>query len=291
LGYVNGVQIRAVSSLRRCLVLGGLLTACAEGAPGGGAPADASSDPDGASLPDAAVIDAMPGAADAADAAVPDATPGAPDAAPVPDAGAPDARPPAATYEFQDGVKPTAAYAGTTDAEILARTPSVNAGNSTIARMDGDDEGGQFDQHTVLRWDISSVPAGSRVRRVILALTATDGTGLIDPYFVFALRRQWEESAVTWERPTSTQLWQRGGGGGAQDSDNTRLGTFRPVFTGPFTIELNADGIDVVQRWVDDPSTNFGFLFANDDNGDGMEIATSEAATASARPRLIIETQ
>jgi hypothetical protein len=268
--YVNAVH-RAV--LVR-LALGILLTGCAEAAsPSGGG------DPDAAAVPDAA-----PGAADAA--------PGSADAAPTPvDAGGVDGFAGPATFEFQDGAEPTAAYAGTRDTQLRQSEPDMVFGSRTGIEMDGDSPGDGLHVHAVLRWDIGAIPAGARVTRVRIALQALDWPGLIAAYEIRPMRREWDEATATWRNAKAGEAWQTAGAMGTSDhAVNAIVGALAPRQNGPFTIELNAEGVAEVQRWIDIPSVNFGFI-VYDDATDGMEIATREASTVGHRPRLIVDVQ
>src|SRR5687768_16706548 len=122
--YVNAVHRAVVVRL----ALGILLTSCAEGAsPGGG---DDTADADAA-----AGIDAAPG--------TPDGPTGTPDGPSAPsDARGVDAFSGPATFEFQDGAEPTAAYAGTRDTQLRESEPGTVFGSRTGIEMDGDSPDG-----------------------------------------------------------------------------------------------------------------------------------------------------
>ena len=267
---MNSVHPRAAASALRfalCLIVP--VAACAQGDPGG-----ASGQPDAAAP---GTPDAEPGAPDAA-------APGTPDAEPAPDAGPPQTR-----FEFQEGVLPTTSYRGTIDTELDEVAPADIAGNDPVARIDSA-ASGRSDQFALVRWELTGIPAGARVRSVSLALFATDYPGTVDTYQVRALKRAWDEAHATWERAEETQLWQRAGAKGDDDIANVEFTTLGPREAGAFVVTFNADGIAAVQRWIDEPSTNFGLLFGQESGfGDGMAISTSETNTVANRPRLIIE--
>jgi hypothetical protein len=46
----------------------------------------------------------------------------------------------------------------------------------------------------------------------------------------------------------------------------------------------------VVQGWVDDPSTNYGIIIADPNNTNGADFYSREAADASQRPQLTVNT-
>jgi hypothetical protein len=270
--YVNAVHRAVVVRLG----LGILLTGCAEGAsPGGG---DDAADA-------AAGIDAAPG--------TPDAAPGTPDGPSAPsDARGADAFTGPATFEFQDGAEPTAAYAGTRDTQLRESEPGTVFGSRTGIEMDGDSPDGTGQHvHAVVRWDISAIPAGARVTRVRVALQALDWPGFLAAYELYPVRRDWDEATATWQNAKSGEAWQAAGATGTSDhAANVVAGALAPRQDGPFTIELLPAGVAAVQEWIDVPSVNYGFIIY-DGASDGMEIATRESTNVGHRPRLIIDVE
>jgi hypothetical protein len=267
--YLNHVQCSGVARAVLSAALLATAGACAESSPAGGDP-DAAPQPDG---PTPTV----------------DAPPGAPDAAP----GAPDAQVPTgpATYVFQDGVSPTADYRGTTDTHISENSPTSNFGSSPIVFLDGSDPLLTLkDIHGLIRWDLSAIPRGATVKRVAVAIEVTEAAGGLADYEFKGLRVPWDESA-TYERASTGRAWQVGGARGATDVFDVQLGLIEATDTGLLEVTFNAAGVVMVQQWVDDPDSNFGFLLLGDNNIDGMEFASSEATTAASRPRLVVETE
>jgi hypothetical protein len=76
------------------------------------------------------------------------------------------------------------------------------------------------------------------------------------------------------------------GARGSLDRQAQLAGTITPSAEGEQTFALSPE---VVQRWVDDPSTNRGIIL-EDDSGqwDGINFRSSEAGTESERPRLTV---
>ena len=66
------------------------------------------------------------------------------------------------------------------------------------------------------------------------------------------------------------------------------LGDLAAGGTGAYTLTLNAAGVAVVQGWINDPLTNFGFVIANPDTGDGVDLSSSDTGTAADHPILLI---
>lgn len=135
-------------------------------------------------------------------------------------------------------------------------------------------QGGGLRRRAVLAFDLSSIPQGATITQVSLRLrnssTANNGT---HPFELFALTKDWGEG-------TSNAAGAEGGGAAATTGDATWLHTFFNTDLwdsggGDFaavpsaSVQVGANGlyswtsqgmIDDVQGWVDNPSTNFGWI-------------------------------
>lgn len=192
----------------------------------------------------------------------------------------------ATTGGFQKGVSPSTSYAGVVDAVIRESAPTTNDGSGASLSADFDDPAGTRKRtSSVLRFDLSSIPAGSKVSSVSFTVNVTNrttGTG----YALYALSRAWNETQTTWQKASSSTSWASPGARGSSDRVGTVIGTLTPTVTGKATISFNAAGVAAVQRWVDAPAQNFGFIVDTNDNYDGLVFDSSNAATASNRPKL-----
>jgi hypothetical protein len=183
---------------------------------------------------------------------------------------------------FQNGLFPSVAYAGTTDTKIASGKKSTkNYGNDTKMTVDGDpDEAGLF------RWNVSAIPTGSTVNSVSIEFTVTSSSK--ETYEVYALERAWDELAATWQQYADGASWSGAGATDASDADSAVLGSMSPTSKGTYRINLNDAGKAAVQAWINDAGQNYGIIIKDYDNSKAFEIATSEAKTASQRPKLII---
>ncbi|GMQ95000.1 MAG: hypothetical protein BMS9Abin13_110 [Patescibacteria group bacterium] len=189
---------------------------------------------------------------------------------------------PNTTQSFQDGVSPTGSYAGTRDTYIHDNLPTTNNGSATEILVDGS----ALEQYgTLLKWDITDIPAGQIVQSAVITLTSFNATS--DTYSVYEMLRNWVESEATWEIYATGSSWQTNGGTGALDSGTTVFGTITGG-TGERTITLNASGVALVQGWVNNPSSNYGFFIENYLATDGADFRSREYATASSRPKLTV---
>lgn len=186
---------------------------------------------------------------------------------------------------FQDGVSPYTGYFGTLDTVLSEGYPDLIHGGDVVCLVDGDDGDGN-DLSTILYWDISAIPADSLVEKVTITLNVFNKSN--DTYQVFEMKRDWVEDDATWNVYSSGNTWQTPGALGTNDRGSTVLGTFSPSSTGLYNIILNSDGEALVQSWVDDPTSNHGFIIANGSATDGADVDSRNALTASTRPKLTV---
>lgn len=183
---------------------------------------------------------------------------------------------------FQDGVGPRSSYAGTRDASIRSDRPTSNDGRNSRLIADGDP-----DYAALIKWDISAVPIGSIVRSASMTLEINDGSK--EAYEIYALRRDWSESTVSWMFASLNDPWNSPGAQGEGDYDRTVLGTIDRTRTGKATIELNPQGIAVIQSWVNNPTNNFGFIILDYvSSSDALSFRSRETGVRSDRPRLTV---
>jgi hypothetical protein len=186
------------------------------------------------------------------------------------------------TVSFQNGVLPTTAYAGNTDATIRQASATTNYGAATTCEADGDDGSG-VDKSCLLRWTVSGIPAGSTVQAASITVRVVDGSS--NTYSLYPLSKSWDEAQVTWNRATTSLNWSTAGALGATDRGSL-IGSITGN-AGEVVTTLNAAGIAVVQQWVDGTS-NQGLIVAHASNTNGIDFASSEHATTSYHPKLTI---
>jgi hypothetical protein len=184
------------------------------------------------------------------------------------------------TVTFQDGVN---SYAGTTDTHIKNGSQNTNFGTATAIEV----AGGNADTGALIKWNLSSIPAGSTIQSVKITLNVTDAS--TQSYNIYDVKRAWVESTATWKIWNTGQNWQTNGAEGANDRGSTSLGTVIATPVGSRTTTLNAAGIAVVQSWVNNSATNNGFIFSNySATNDNVIFSSREAATATQRPKIEI---
>jgi hypothetical protein len=190
------------------------------------------------------------------------------------------------TVSFQDGVSPTARYAGTSDTILLeaAKLVDKNLGTAPVLWVDGDTTVGD-DRYILLRWDLSLLPARCTVLSATIEVQVTnDSKGT--PYELYEVKRDWVEKEATWKSFAAKSPWQMPGAQGAQDRGMAILGYLAPQKAGVATIRFTPEGVAALQSWIDQPASNHGILVANSDNPDAVGFHSREASLPAARPRL-----
>jgi hypothetical protein len=154
----------------------------------------------------------------------------------------------------------TTNFTSIADSSILENAPTTNYGGATTTLgADGDDPSGSGkDKYGLLRWDLSSMAPGTKISSASVTLTVTNSS--TQTYQAYALKRAWAESEVTWNSYAAGGPWEVAGAKGSLDREATVAGTVTPSATGERTFALSAA---VVQRWVDNPTTNQGIIIAN----------------------------
>jgi len=190
------------------------------------------------------------------------------------------------TQSFQNGVAPAPDYAGTSDSFIREASANTNYGSDLTLQVDGDEPAGTTtDMNILIRWDVTDIPASAIVESARIRLNTLNEGG---PYSCFALSRDWNPAEVNWNQAAAGNPWATPGAEGASDRAGLPLCTVNASTTGPISIELNEDGIAMVQSWVDGPGDNHGLIIADSATTNGADFDSSESVTPSSRPRLEI---
>jgi hypothetical protein len=176
----------------------------------------------------------------------------------------------------------TRVLAATADTQIMEGSPNTNYGGATSLGMDGDTASGR-DKSALLRWNLSGIGPGTKVSSASVTLAVSNPS--LDTYEAYALRRAWVESEVNWNSYAAGGPWELAGARGSLDRDATAVGSVTPSSTGEQTFDLPAS---LVQRWVDDPSSNSGLVLADTINTDGADFYSREVSDSSLHPRLTV---
>jgi hypothetical protein len=191
---------------------------------------------------------------------------------------------------LQQGVN---GYTGSVDTLIDWWSQNTNYGNEpTFSIRGGNYDYGRQDIHsTLVKFDLSPLPAGAAVNsaRLEIYLTARTnaGSAYISPYQAV---RSWTESGATWNKADGVASWSLAGCNGIPTD---RMGDASDKVQPPPDITgvwVTMDVTAIVRNWAADPQSNRGFLL-HDEGGNsvGYTFASSENASTSIRPKLVIE--
>ncbi len=125
---------------------------------------------------------------------------------------------------------------------------------------------GKVDRRALLQFDLSSIPAGSRITSAILYINDETGGN-----YVVEFRRvtsRWDET-VTWNSQPSI--------------DSTPIGSF--TLTKQPCVRAGQISLAVVQAWLDSPSTNFGLMLFPPTGGSDAVLTSREGSTV---PLLVV---
>jgi len=195
------------------------------------------------------------------------------------------ARPLPTVRSFQDGVSPAPDYSGTRDTSIASGAPTTASGTQDLLRLYRQ-PGGDLQNTVLLKWDISSIPARSRVVGAELSLWVTGALGGPGAR-AFEIGRPWEEQEASWKFARAGAPWQIPGARGEQDAASKTLVSIVPSSTGWSTFPFNDAGLQLVQQWVSAPRNNFGIGITKEPPN-AWDLASREWATPEHRPKLTV---
>ncbi|GEM_PF-1549375 len=184
-----------------------------------------------------------------------------------------------------------AGYSGYEEACITNADPKrglVDTRSLTLVRQD------KTTSRVLLRFDLSVMPTGSRIKRAVLSLYALKCEGELT-LGVFRLLRRWRQEKVTWLSPDGETTWSTPGGDFPGDGNNSpRLSFRRASQRGEEALAkvtaaddwVNFDVTDVVRAWVEGKAENSGLLLCPISGSGSVEFAGGKTLTA---PKLTIE--
>ncbi len=153
----------------------------------------------------------------------------------------------------------------------------------------------------LLKWDLSGIPADATVSAASMTIYVSDASPLV--FNLYNLRRSWVEGTSTQAASSTSANWNTYDGantwgtGGAANTSSDRYDTnlwnatsTSYSTTGSKTIDLNANGVAVVQGWVAGTLTNYGVIMQtySGTTNNALFFASSENSTVANRPKLNI---
>ena len=178
------------------------------------------------------------------------------------------------------------------DNNIISDIPTTNRGTNTGIDI-GYDTGGSGKGRGLIKFDFSSIPTNLNITSSIMTITPViDYSSNSRTLSVYRSLRAWTESGSTWNKYDGTNNWGTAGADNTTtDREATAIGTVSvgasPTIGAGIDIPLNAAAI---QEMVRGTFANNGFVLrVNTESDDGIVYASSDNATPSYRPKLVIE--
>jgi hypothetical protein len=186
---------------------------------------------------------------------------------------------PSVMASYQDGI---GGYTGTRDTYLAQATPAVASGSAAFWRWDTDNPPSSNNwEYGLIRFDdivgggAGQIPQGSTVQSATLTIYVENGT--------VAPAGEIDEAAVSWNEATTT--WNDfGGEAGVQADEYGAVVGAAPLATGSVNIDVTAS----VQKWVNDPAQNQGWIF-RPNSTDGAQVTSAEGTTVANRPKLTVQ--
>lgn len=185
-------------------------------------------------------------------------------------------------------------YTGGTDTYITSWYPDTNYSTDYKLRLQVD---GTDPIHTgLLRFDLSRLPAGAKVRFAVLNIKVISLGNSSLPLQVDSLTRSWKVGEATWNRASGTSAWTAPGASNVSGDRAGVIADTRTVFpTADVTDRYGFDVTDIVRGWASDPSSNQGFELrvqllsgAWGTAKDGFSVASDDYSVVASRPQLMI---
>ncbi len=165
------------------------------------------------------------------------------------------------------------------DTSLILWEPDTPQGHDTRLRLQAGN------QHALLRFDLSTIPAGSRVRSAVLKVWPMFGPEslTVEGYL---LRRAWDEDTATWTQAASGEPWATPGALGGPDAASTPVVEQEIPPRGASPTQIEIDMVTAVQAWVDNPDGNYGILLTGKEPGRRYTLASNDYPAVEWRPVL-----
>lgn len=186
---------------------------------------------------------------------------------------------------FQQESTPFTLYSGTTDTSITSYRPNTPWGAEDSLRINGRDNGAE---RMLIRFDLAGyIPTNAHILSAKLSLFAWSKRTLYGMRVsAFGVLRPWDEATATWNSATFYESWASPGCAAiGSDRASDLLSSTFVYFTNRF---YDWDVTSLVQRWVNDPSTNHGILLQGQNVDQEIRFYSSEWHVPQQRPKLTV---
>lgn len=160
---------------------------------------------------------------------------------------------------------------------------------SSLSTMNVGKQSALVTYKSLLKFDLSSISAGSLVSSAQLLLTSNTNENSQTDFAIHQCLRDWVLAEATWNSYSSGNAWDAAGGTPGVDYAAT------PVYVGDLTDvligdQLSFDVTDLVRDWVENGVDNYGFWIQDEPGAIGEYIAwiTYNSGTPAKRPVLVV---
>ncbi|MBI3181458.1 MAG: DNRLRE domain-containing protein [Myxococcales bacterium] len=181
------------------------------------------------------------------------------------------------TWEYQQGMKPTTAYAGASDTTIAnGTTPATTPMPPGIEARPG--------AAALIRFDTSNLPGEIAVTSAKLKLSL-QGVSTSQSLSIHQVLPPWLESVVTWKYAGNGTLWSVPGLSAGVDYGPSLIG-IALTGSGPVAVALGQPGALAVERWAKTPASNQGLVLLSALPASDSVFASREWGNAAQHPQL-----
>ncbi|GAB1472091.1 hypothetical protein MASR2M66_29690 [Chloroflexota bacterium] len=178
------------------------------------------------------------------------------------------------------------------DTNIVSTSATTNYGTSADMGVGENNDSTNKYSRSLIKFDLSSLPANATITTATLSLwTSSDLSSNDRTIQVYRLKVPFVEGQATWNRSVTGTNWQVVGASGANDRESSAIGSTLILNNEPLNTEKQIV-LDTakIQEFVNGSFTNNGFiLVADTEVNDRFNYKTSDTATATQRPKLVIQ--
>lgn len=151
-------------------------------------------------------------------------------------------------------------FNATADAFIASNRSTSNYGNNNSGLLADGADNYYGVINSVVAWDVNSVPSCTTVNSASITIDVTDVSS--GSYSIYAANSGWGESSITWQSVSGSAL------------QGTAIASFTPSSTGSRTIALNAQGIGLIENWLQ--GNNYGVVVSSNGTTNGLDFSSRE---------------
>lgn len=178
------------------------------------------------------------------------------------------------------------------DTRLDNSNPTTNYGTNVQLGI-GESNAGAFILRTLIKFDLSSIPATAYIASATLSLwTVNDESSNDRAVKVYRMLRSWTEAGATWNTYDGANNWPGGAGAfGSTDCEQTEIASTTVTSALAANTEVQWSlSTSAITEIVAGTFTNNGFLMkADSEVNDLYRYHSSDGATAGFRPKLVIE--